>query len=51
MLLQKAPGSATYCLSATVNDVNREVEEASFTSLVGRLINLVASGSFDSGRP
>ena len=47
ILLQKAPGSATYCLSATVNDLTREVDTATFDSLVQRLIGLIAGGAFD----
>lgn len=47
ILLQKNPGSATYCLSASINDPAREVPTKEFTGLCVRLIDLIASGAFD----
>ncbi|HOT28024.1 MAG TPA: serine hydrolase [Candidatus Ozemobacteraceae bacterium] len=42
--LQKAQASPTYVLSATINDTAHEVNTASFTELVTRLISLIEDG-------
>ncbi|NLI78913.1 MAG: serine hydrolase [Candidatus Riflebacteria bacterium] len=47
MLLRKAPASATFCLSATVNDPAKAVETDRFNELVLRLVGLIEQGAFD----
>ncbi len=49
ILLQKQPGSATYCLSLTANDVAKSIDKATMNGVAGRVIGLIASGSFDVG--
>lgn len=51
ILLQKAPGSATYCLSASINDSRKAVDTKGFNGLIERFIQLIASGSFDAVKP
>jgi len=47
--LQKTQASPTFVLSATINDTAHEVNTASFTELVTRLICLIEDGRLASG--
>lgn len=47
--LQKTQASPTFVLSATINDTAHEVNTASFTELVTRLISLIEGGRLASG--
>ncbi|MDD5091400.1 MAG: serine hydrolase [Candidatus Wallbacteria bacterium] len=46
-VLQKTPSSPVYCISATINDIEKEVADKDFTALTGRLIGLAGTEALD----
>ncbi len=51
MCLQKAVGSATYCVSATINHPTQHIDSKTFDLLVMRIINLIENGTLDVTPP